>query len=293
MGPGIRRAGRAIVGFSTSPRKVAPRVPARYGEGRKDHLTSFGGLAALSLDALSSVAYGPEAMLLVLAAAGSSALHLSLPIALAIAALLAVLVVSYCQVIAVHPDGGGAYAVGKQDLGATVSLLAGASLVVDYVLTVAVSLAAGAASLASAFPVPDLAPAGGVPRRAGPADGRQPVGHRREREVPDAPDGGVRRRDRRGHRRRDRPPASGRGGRRRATAARHRGAGCPADPQGLRRGLLRADRGRGDRQRRPVVPRAEGPTRPTHRTDARRAARSDADRPRGADRARTHRRARG
>jgi amino acid transporter len=135
---------------------VAPRVPVRHGEGRKDHLTSFGGLAALSLDALSSVAYGPEAMLVVLAAAGSSALHLSLPIALAIAVLLAVLVVSYCQVIAVHPDGGGAYAVGKQDLGATVSLLAGASLVVDYVLTVAVSLAAGAASLASAFPV--LAP---------------------------------------------------------------------------------------------------------------------------------------
>jgi amino acid transporter len=62
------------------------------------------------------------------------------------------LVVSYCQVIAVHPDGGGAYAVGKKDLGATVSLLAAASLVVDYVLTVAVSLAAGAAGLASAFP---------------------------------------------------------------------------------------------------------------------------------------------
>jgi hypothetical protein len=71
---------------------------------------------------------------------------------LAIAGLLAVLVVSYCQVIAVHPGGGGAYAVGKKDLGATVSLLAAASLVVDYVLTVAVSLAAGAASLASAFP---------------------------------------------------------------------------------------------------------------------------------------------
>jgi amino acid transporter len=63
-----------------------------------------------------------------------------------------VLVVSYCQVIAVHPGGGGAYAVGKKDLGATVSLLAAARLVVDYVLTVAVSLAAGAASLASAFP---------------------------------------------------------------------------------------------------------------------------------------------
>lgn len=127
-------------------------MPLRHGEGNRDHLTSFGGLAALCLDALSSVAYGPQAMLLVLVAAGSSGLHLSLPIALGIAGLLAVLVFSYCQVITVHPDGGGAYAVGKKDLGATVSLLAGASLVVDYVLTVAVSLAAGAASLASAFP---------------------------------------------------------------------------------------------------------------------------------------------
>ena len=90
--------------------------------------------------------------MLVLAAAGTSALRLTLPVTLAIAGLLVVLVVSYCQVIAVHPDGGGAYAVAKKDLGATVSLLAAASLVVDYVLTVAVSLAAGAASLASAFP---------------------------------------------------------------------------------------------------------------------------------------------
>jgi len=98
------------------------------------------------------VAYGPEAIVLVLAAAGTSALRLTLPVSLAIAGLLVVLVVSYCQVIAVHPDGGGAYAVGKKNLGAPVSLLAAASLVVDYVLTVAVSLAAGAASLASAFP---------------------------------------------------------------------------------------------------------------------------------------------
>ncbi|HEV3169298.1 MAG TPA: APC family permease [Actinocrinis sp.] len=140
------------MGFVTAPRQVTPRVPLRHGEGDKDHLTSLGGLAALSLDALSSVAYGPEAIVLVLVGAGVSALRLTLPITVAIAGLLAVLVVSYRQVIAVHPDGGGAYAVGKKDLGATVSLLAAASLVVDYVLTVAVSLAAGAASLASAFP---------------------------------------------------------------------------------------------------------------------------------------------
>ena len=139
------------MGLGTS-KKARPRVPLRHGEGDKDHLSSFGGLAALSLDALSSVAYGPEAIVLVLVAAGTSALRLTLPITLAISGLLAVLVVSYCQVIAVHPDGGGAYAVGKKELGATVSLLAAASLEVDYVLTVAVSLAAGAASLASAFP---------------------------------------------------------------------------------------------------------------------------------------------
>jgi amino acid transporter len=122
------------------------------GTPDRDHLTSLGGLAALSLDALSSVAYGPEAIVLVLATAGVGAIGTMLPVTLVIVGLLAVLVVSYGQVIAVHPDGGGAYAVAKADLGRWVSLLAAASLVVDYVLTVAVSLAAGAASLGSAFP---------------------------------------------------------------------------------------------------------------------------------------------
>lgn len=88
------------MGFGTARGKPVPRVPLRHGEGNKGHLTSFGGLAALSLDALSSVAYGPEAIVLVLAAAGTSALRLTLPVTLAIVGLLAVLVVSYCQVIA-------------------------------------------------------------------------------------------------------------------------------------------------------------------------------------------------
>jgi amino acid transporter len=127
-------------------------VPPRPGEGGRDHLSTLGGLAALSLDALSSVAYGPEAMVLILVAAGAGAIRFTLPVTIAISVLLAVLVVSYGQVIAAHPDGGGAYAVAKADLGGTVSMLAAASLVVDYVLTVAVSLAAGAASLLSTFP---------------------------------------------------------------------------------------------------------------------------------------------
>ncbi|WP_222869792.1 APC family permease [Actinomadura decatromicini] len=129
-----------------------PRLQLRHGEGDRHHLTSVQGLVALSLDALSSVAYGPEAIALVLVAAGTSRVRLTLPVTLVIVALLTVLVVSYRQVIAVHPDGGGSYAVARDDLGPRAGVLAAAALVIDYVLTVAVSLAAGAATLASAFP---------------------------------------------------------------------------------------------------------------------------------------------
>jgi amino acid transporter len=115
-------------------------------------LSVLGGLAALSLDALSSVAYGPEAMVLVLVAAGSGALRFTVPLTLVITGMLVLLVISYTQVIAAHPEGGGAYAVAKLNLGRIPALLAAASLFVDYVLTVAVSLAAGAASLGSVFP---------------------------------------------------------------------------------------------------------------------------------------------
>lgn len=131
---------------------IADRRVRRERQDDAHKLTALGGLAALSLDALSSVAYGPEAIVVVLVAAGASAVRFTLPISIAITVLLIVLVVSYRQVIAVHPDGGGAYAVAKKDLGRNLSLLAAASLVVDYVLTVAVSLAAGAASLGSVFP---------------------------------------------------------------------------------------------------------------------------------------------
>ena len=115
-------------------------------------LSLMGGLAALSLDALSSVAYGPEAMITVLILAGTGGLSYAIPLTLVITAMLALLVISYTQVISAYPDGGGAYAVAKHDLGRFWALLAAASLVVDYVLTVAVSLAAGAASLGSLFP---------------------------------------------------------------------------------------------------------------------------------------------
>jgi amino acid transporter len=127
--------------------------PPRSSRGGKtDRITPVEGLSALSLDALTSVAYGPEAIILVLAVAGAGALHLVLPITIAIVVLLAILVFSYLQVIDAYPRGGGAYAVSRANLGSHASLVAAAALVVDYTLTVAVSIAAGVASLASAFP---------------------------------------------------------------------------------------------------------------------------------------------
>lgn len=122
------------------------------GGGPKGKIGTLAGLPGLSLDALTSVAYGPEAIAVVLVAAGAGAIGDIRPITAAIVVLLAILVFSYRQVIAAYPDGGGAYAVSKENLGTMPSLLAGASLVVDYVLTVAVSVTAGVAALTSAFP---------------------------------------------------------------------------------------------------------------------------------------------
>ncbi len=121
-------------------------------EASSEEITPVEGLSALSLDALTSVAYGPEAILLVLAGAGASALHLMLPITIAIIVLLVILVTSYRQVIDAYPHGGGAYAVTRDNFGPQVSKLAGAALIVDYTLTVAVSIAAGVGQLTSAFP---------------------------------------------------------------------------------------------------------------------------------------------
>jgi amino acid transporter len=118
----------------------------------KHRLTALEGLAALSLDALSSVAYGPQAIIIVLATAGVAALHFTLPVTLAIVVLLTALVISYRQVIEAFPTGGGAYAVAKAHLGVKPSLIAAASLVVDYVLNAAVGVSAGVEALTSAYP---------------------------------------------------------------------------------------------------------------------------------------------
>src|SRR6185437_3118090 len=136
----------------TSSDTAQARSTGEPDEEERHRLTTLSGLAALSLDALSSVAYGPEAIVVVLVAAGTAGLAYTLPVTGAIVVLLAVLVVSYRQVIEAFPGGGGAYAVASTHLGKTPGLIAAGSLIVDYVLNAAVGVSAGVAALTSAFP---------------------------------------------------------------------------------------------------------------------------------------------
>ncbi|WP_020667469.1 APC family permease [Amycolatopsis nigrescens] len=122
------------------------------GSDERHRLTAVTGTVGLGLDALASVAYGPEAIVVALAVAGAVGMGWTLPVTAVIVLLLVVLVACYRQVIAAYPDGGGAYTVAREHLGTRTSLIAAASLVVDYVLNVAVSVAAGVAALTSAFP---------------------------------------------------------------------------------------------------------------------------------------------
>ncbi len=110
------------------------------------------GLAVFSSDALSSVAYGPQEMMMMLAAAGLVSLKFSLPLALCIVALLAILTMSYEQTIHAYPNGGGSYIVSRDNLGVLPAQIAGAALLTDYILTVAVSISSGVAQVVSAFP---------------------------------------------------------------------------------------------------------------------------------------------
>jgi amino acid transporter len=120
------------------------------------HLERLGKIPALAIfssDNLSSVAYATEEILLVLVLAGTSVLYYSPPIGIAIGLLTAIVATSYWQTIHAYPSGGGAYVVAKENLGTYPGLVAGAALLVDYVLTVSVSVAAGVAAITSAFPV--------------------------------------------------------------------------------------------------------------------------------------------
>lgn len=110
------------------------------------------GLAVLSPDALSSVAYGSQEILIILVTAGLGALWYSLPISTVIVFLLLFLIIGYRQIIRAYPGGGGAYVIGRDTFGDTAGLLAGAALLIDYTLTVSVSVTAAIAALVSAFP---------------------------------------------------------------------------------------------------------------------------------------------
>jgi amino acid transporter len=125
-------------------------IPSRLAH--HERLTRVTGLAVLSSDALSSVAYATEEIVRTLALAGAGALWLATPIGAVIATLLIVVAFSYRQTIHAYPGGGGAYIVAADNIGTNAGLVAGAALLVDYVLTVAVSVVAGVAAITSAFP---------------------------------------------------------------------------------------------------------------------------------------------
>ncbi|HET6352037.1 MAG TPA: APC family permease [Coriobacteriia bacterium] len=126
--------------------------PLHNREAMHQRLSNPVALAVFSSDALSSVAYAPGEILLMLALAGTGALKLTLPIAIAIGVLLVIVVMSYRQTIREYPGGGGSYIVAKENLGIYPGLIAGASLLVDYILTVAVSVSAAVAAITSAAP---------------------------------------------------------------------------------------------------------------------------------------------
>ncbi|MFV8213259.1 APC family permease, partial [Streptococcus pluranimalium] len=122
------------------------------GHGNSHLLNKSQALAMLSSDALSSIAYGPEQVILVLTALSAGAIWWSLPIGIGVLILLISLTISYSQVIHAYPNGGGAYMVSTENLSPNLGLLSGGSLLIDYMLTVAVSVSSGADAITSAFP---------------------------------------------------------------------------------------------------------------------------------------------
>ncbi len=141
-----------MVSVALSLKRLLIGRPIPTAEEQAHRLSKRIALPVFSSDAISSTAYATEEILIVLFLAGSAALHLAIPIAVGIAALLAIVAVSYEQTVHAYPNGGGSYIVGKDNLGTVPGLVAASSLLVDYVMTVAVSVASGVAAIASAFP---------------------------------------------------------------------------------------------------------------------------------------------
>lgn len=128
-------------------------TPLETHKMAEERIPKWKALAILSSDALSSVAYATEEILIPLSLFASAAMIWSLPIALAVGALLFILTLSYRQTIDAYPGGGGAYTVAKENIGNRAGLIAGGALLIDYLLTVAVSVSSGIANVISAFPM--------------------------------------------------------------------------------------------------------------------------------------------
>src|ERR1700756_4753111 len=126
--------------------------PLASSEERAEQIGSTAGVGVFGLDALSSAAYGPEAALVLLVPMGLYGIHLILPVMIAIIILLTMVYFSYRQTIVAYPQGGGSYTVATENLGKGPGLLAAAALMIDYILTVAVSISAGVEALVSAMP---------------------------------------------------------------------------------------------------------------------------------------------
>lgn len=126
--------------------------PLASSEERAEQIGSAAGVGIFGIDALSSAAYGPEAALVLLIPLGMSGDHLILPLMVAIIILLMLVYFSYRQTIGAYPHGGGSYTVATENLGTGPGLLAAAALMIDYILTVAVSISAGVEALVSAVP---------------------------------------------------------------------------------------------------------------------------------------------
>jgi amino acid transporter len=140
--------------FSLKRLLVGKPIPSHLAH--HERLSRVTGLAVLSSDALSSVAYATDFILTTLLVAGVGAFSYAVPISLVIATLLAVVAFSYRQTIFAYPRGGGAYIVAKENIAQSAGLIAAASLLVDYTLTVAVSISAGVLAITSAFPALDV-----------------------------------------------------------------------------------------------------------------------------------------
>jgi len=145
-------AGGKHVARSFSLRRILIGRPLATAQMKHERLTKVKALAVFSSDALSSVAYATEEIMLMLIVAGSAAVGLAWPIALGIAALIAIVAFSYYQTVHAYPGGGGSYIVAHDNLGQLPGLVAAAALLTDYVLTVSVSITSGVAAITSAFP---------------------------------------------------------------------------------------------------------------------------------------------